>query len=316
MAAPDQLISSTINYFLPQVGDDFYRGSSFLMRLRDHKGAKKRVPGGSQIREPIIAGNPNSDWFTGDEPYSAPDNQELSSAVYDWKFVRSTPSITKPDLFKNQGDAAKVSLVRTKMNVGTMELTERFLQAIFAIDTDPVANAVLPLEQILHSGTTYSPGGISSTDVARWAGKVNNQSGASFDIKDMFSLYYDCSEGMYEPTDIVGTKNGFGIFAGYLQTQQRFLDRDANAGFTNFLFNKAICHFDSHVSTTTSAYTGERLYFINLDATRMYTGLGLEFDVEEKAPAGQSIYTWEIILACALTTNMCWANGVYHNFIA
>jgi hypothetical protein len=46
----------------------------------------------------------------------------------------------------------------------------------------------------------------------------------------------------------------------------------------------------------------------------MYTGLGLDFSSEEKAPAGQSIYTWEIVLATALTTNARWAQGIYHDF--
>jgi hypothetical protein len=314
MAAPDSLISSTINYYLPMVGDNFYKGSSFLMRIRDHEGAKK-VAGGEQIREPILAFNPNSDWFTGDEPYTAADNKELSSAVYDWKFVRSTPMITKVDLFKNSGDAAKVSLVKVKMQAASMEVTEKFLSALFAIDTLPVQDAILPLEQLINDGTTYSPGGISSTDVARWAGRVATSGGAAFALAKMFSLYYDCSEGMFEPTDIMLTKNGFGIFAAALQTQQRFLDRNADAGFTNFTFNKAICHFDSHISTVTGAYTGERAYFVNLNTLRMYTGTGLDFASEEKAPSGQSIYTWEIILATAVTTNMRWANGVYHNFV-
>jgi len=314
MAAPDQLISSTINYFLPEVGDDFYRGSSVLMRFRDHPGGKK-VAGGSQIREPIIGANPNSDWFTGDETYTAADNGELSSAVYDWKFIRATPSITKVDLFKNQGDAAKVSLVKTKMQTASMEVTEQFLLALFALDTAPVANGVLPLEQILNSGVTYSPGGIASTDIARWAGQVVSGAGVQLTINMVEKLYFACAEGSMEPTDLVWTKNGFAVFAGLLQNQQRFLDRNADAGFTNYMFNKAICHFDSHLQTTNDAYTGERMMAINLNATRMYVGEGLDFAAEEKAPSGQSVYTWEIILACAVTTNMRWANGVLHNFL-
>lgn len=315
MAAPDQLISSTIDYFLPMVADSFYRGSAFLMRLKSSPGFQDNTAGGYQIREPILAANPNSDWFTGDESYSAQDNGELSSAVYAWKFVRSTPMITKADLFKNQGDQAKVSLIRTKMEAASLELTERWLVGAFALATAPVANAITPLEQIVDDGNTYTVGGISSDDVSRWQGNKLGNSGSTMAMEDLFALYYTCSEGADEPTDIVMTKAGFGRFAQLLQNNQRYLDKNADAGFTNFTFNKATVQFDSHIlTTTTSDFTGERAFFLNLKYLRMYTGAGLNFAAEEKAPSGQSIYTWEVVLATQLTTNARWAQGCYHDF--
>lgn len=317
MALPAQLLSSTHRAARKRLVDNFFTGTPLLERMKVNDQVRSLTPGnGREIVLPVIAGEANGGYYTGLDTFAAADNEEISSAAYNWRACRKTPSIDGLTDWMNTGAAQIIPIWASKLKIAGMAINEAVTSAMYADPTTAdTSTSIIPLEQFLDDSTTYSPGGINSADLSRWIGNTTvGGGGTALTLAEVEEAYLNASEGSVQPTDIVFSKAGYGFFWGLMQTNQRYVGKDNRVGFDNFIFNKAAVHFDSHILTSGGAFTGERCYVLNLDHLYLVMGEGADFVIEEKNPVNADGYAAQVKLYHALVCDARWTLATVDNF--
>lgn len=314
MAQMEQIVASTTPVWKKTLSDAFFLGHPTL----EYAKTKNRVAhqGGRKIIEPIIQNRTNGQFYKGITAMTPADNNEVGAAEYDWVFSEEYALIAGDELWMNSSDEGKVKLWDSKVKIAGASLATRWGEAFFA-DGTAFAGAdtrlvPTPFEALADAGNTYTIGGLTSDDVSLWQGN-NTSLGGALSLDAMEGMYVDCSEGTYEPDLIALSKAGFKKFWGLVQTNQRFLEKNAAVGFKNFMFNNATVYFDSNILTTGGAYTGQRAFFINTEHARLTVAEGMEFVTEEKEVEAHA-YCQVIRFAGNFTTDGRRYQGVLHNF--
>lgn len=315
MATVGQIVATTHRWIRPRVVDNFFTATPLLERMKLRGLTKKN--GGRKIVEPIIKGVPNGGAYVGLQSFTAADNNEVDAAEFSWRSYRRLPAISGMDKFQNGGDEGVIDLWTTKTKVAGMGLNENVTLALYADPTTADTDVeILPLEQIIDSGNTYTIGGLTSDDVALWQGQASFGGGnAALTLLMMEQQYMLGSQGSIQPTDIVMSQAGYGKLWSLIQVNQRYLGKDNRVGFMNFYFNNAVVHFDSHILTTGGNFTNQRAYFLNLDYLDLVIGEGDgDFAFEDKTPVDADGYVAQIKLYCALTTSARRFQGALDDF--
>lgn len=316
MALLGQLTATTRRWIRPRLVDNFFTATPLLERMKVN--GLIRHSGDRQIVEPIIRATPNGGAYVGLESFTAADNGEVDGATYDWRSYRRVPAISGMDKFKNQGEGGVIDLWASKCKISGMGLNEDVTSAMYADPTTAdVTRDILPLEQIIDNGNTYTVGGLTSDDVALWQGQASfGGGGVALLLLPMEQQYMLGSQGTTQPTDIVMSLAGYGKLWSLIQANQRYIGKDNRVGFMNFYFNNAVVSFDSHILTTGGNYTGERAYFLNLDYLNLVIGEGEgDFSFEDKTPVDADGYVAQIKLYCALICSARRFQGALDNFL-
>lgn len=317
MAVNAQILSSTHRAARKRLVDNFFTGTPLLERMKVNDQAKTLTPGnGRQIVLPVIVNEPDGSYYSGLTNFAAADAEEVSSAIYDWRACRKTPTIDGLSDWMNTGAAQIVPLWASKLKIAGMGINEAVTAAMYADPTTADTSlSIIPIEQFLSSATTYSPGGLNSADVPRWAGQTVVAGGAgALTLAMVETAYLNASEGSVQPTDIVFSKAGYGAFFGLTVTNQRYMGRDERVGFDNLKFNRAVVHFDSHILTAGGGFTNERCYVLNLDHLYIVMGEGADFVIEEKNPVTADGYAAQVKLYHALVCDARWTLASIDNF--
>lgn len=298
------------------VSDQVLNGAPTLERLNRLNRVKKR--GGRYIVEPIAKALPSGGSYAGAEPFDLADNDELEETQWLWKQYRRTPFITGIDDAINDGEAAVISIWRSKMELAAAGIADDLATDMFQLGNQTVTTAITTLEQIADDGNTYTVGGKTSDDVALWQGNVVSNSGSAFDIADLETLVQQCSPGALNirPTDVVCDDSGFVKLWSAFTTLQRFVKGDDTYGFDNMKFDTAIVYKDKHVQSTNDNFTGLRMFVLNLNYLRfnILSPKG-DFAFREIEPTTVDGYGGLLKLYCQLTCNSRRYQGVYHNFV-
>lgn len=317
MALPAQLLSSTHRAARKRLVDNFFTGTPLLERMKVNDQVRTLTPGnGREIVLPVIANEANGGYYTGLDTFAAADTEEVSHAAYNWRACRKTPAIDGLTDWMNTGAAAIIPLWASKLKIAGMAINEAVTVAMYDDPTTADTSvAIIPLEQFLDDGATYSPGGINSADLTRWVGQTTVAGGAAaLTLAMVEQAYLNASEGSIQPTDIVFSKAGYGAFFGLIVANQRYTGKDNRVGFENFMFNKAAVHFDSHILTTGGAFTAQRAYILNLNHLYLVMGEGADFVIEEKNPVNADGYTAQVKLYHALVCDARWTLATIDNF--
>lgn len=318
MALNAQILSSTHRAARKRLVDNFFTGTPLLERMKVNDQVRTLTPGnGRQIVLPVIANEANGGYYAGLDNFATMDNEEVSSAIYEWRACRKTPSISGIDDWMNTGAAAIVPLWASKLKIAGMGINEAVTAAMYADPTTADTSlSIIPIEQFLSSTTTYSPGGLNSADLPRWAGQtVVGGGGVALTMAMLETGYLNASEGSVQPTDIVLSKAGYGRVFQLVIANQRYLGNDKRVGFENFMFNKAAVHFDSHILTSGGGFTSERAYILNLNHLYIVMGEGADFVIEEKDPVTADGYAAQVKLYHALVCDARWAQASIDNFL-
>lgn len=324
MATVGQIIASTHQVYLPMVADQVLTGLPTLEHMLAMDKIKYR--GGREIVEPILKALPAGGRYTGLEQLVAPDNDELDAAIYQWKQYHAFPAVSGIDVAKNAGEAEVISIWRTKMEAAGMKIASDLAADLFVIQNTGDPAGITPLEEIVDAGNTYTVGGLTSDDVANWQGNILDNSNGALTLDDIETVYQACTPGggKIEPTDIASTSVGYVSVWKLVQTNQRFMERNAMVGFKNFMFDNATFYKDNNISTLSSANgggtyggtSGQRMFFLNHNFLRLNILEGGNFALEDKTPPLADGYMALIKLYCQLTTNARRYQGVYYDFAA
>jgi hypothetical protein len=183
-----------------------------------------------------------SGWYTGADSLSSADNENITAAEYSWAQIYANISVTRLDELKNSGDAQKISLVKSKVQIAEKTISDSLGTAIY--NSGNTLNALVGLQAVV--GTSSTIGGISQTTNTWWASQVDSST-TTFSLGALQTQYNACSIDNDAPTVIMATRANYNRFYATLQPQQRFMDSEsAKAGFSSLMFNGTPFLADSH----------------------------------------------------------------------
>lgn len=274
----DQLSAITEKKFIPKMVDNIFDSNILLKKLRESSMTK--VDGGERIMQPLnYAQATASDWYSGADTLDISDNDSITAAEYVWKQLYASIAITGADEKKNSGDAAKVSLLKSKVQIAEMTIKDKLGDGIYSDGSN--AKSIVGLRDIV--ATDQTVGGISQTTYSWWQGKVDSST-TTLSIAAMQSLFNNASVDNEHPTMITATRSIYNSYYALLQPQQRFQDsKEASGGFANLLFNGVPFFTDSKCPS-------QHLFMVNMKFLHLYVHSQRDMEFEKFAkPVGQDV---------------------------
>jgi hypothetical protein len=176
MATPasqlDQLLSTTLDNWRRSLVDQTTKRSTVYKALE----SKSRVTeqGGNTIRVPLLTAlNDTVKFYDGYDLFDTTPQGGFAHAIYSWKQLGGTMTISGKERRINNGPEAFVSLVTEKMKQLEMSFIRKFNEAFF--DTAPATKNFASLPELISAtNPARGPvGGLDATDQAYWQSVVN-----------------------------------------------------------------------------------------------------------------------------------------------
>jgi hypothetical protein len=284
-----EISAITEKYFRPKLVDNIFKSNVLLARLRDKQ---EKLDGGERVLLPVAyAVTTAAASYVGADTLSTTPNDQITSAEFIWKQYYANITITGLDELKNSGDAAKVSFVKSKVQLAEKSLAYALGSDVYTGSTTP---ALVGLQTAVSSSRTY--GGIDSSTYTWWDAQVDSTT-TTLTIPKMESLFGLCSIGNVHPTIIVSTQAIWDSYFSLLQPQQRFMDsKMADAGWANVTFRGVPVVVDNRCPTS-------YMFMLNEEYLKLFTHSKRDFKMEPFIkPVNQDIATAKVyyagILAC------------------
>lgn len=237
----DQVSGITEKKFIKKLYDNVFDSNPLAKRLKEK--SYEKLDGGTSVMVPLnYAQTTASGWYTGADTLSTSDNENITAAEYSWKQLYANITITRADELKNSGDAAKVKLVKSKVEIAEKTMMDLMGTALY--NDGSTVNAPIGLRAIVAASNTV--GGISQTTNSWWQAQVDSST-TTFSIAALQTQFNACSVDSEQPTVIMATRANYNRYYGQLQPQQRFMDSEtAKGGFSSLMFNGVPFIADSH----------------------------------------------------------------------
>lgn len=237
----DQISGITEKKFIKKLHDNIFDSNPLLKRLKQK--SYEKLDGGTSIMVPLnYATTSASGWYTGADTLSTSDNENITAAEYAWKQIYANISITRLDELKNSGDAQKIALVKSKVQIAEKTIMDTMGTALYNDGT--TNNALVGLRAIV--GTSSTIGGIAQSTNSWWAGQVDSST-TTFSISALQTQFNAASIDSDGPSVIMATRANYNRYYAQLQPQQRFMDSEsAKGGFASLMFNGIPFIADSH----------------------------------------------------------------------
>lgn len=162
----------------------------------------------------------------------------LNAARFRWAGYYASNAIDLDDKIANNGDAAYVNLIKTKL--GNIEKTVRDKMGTDIYASAANSNSFLGLGNLFNTTTSTTYGGIAEDDMAKWAAKAD-ATGGSITFAVLQAMRRGASVGQTnagKPNLYITTELLKDAFENTLQLQARYSDSDlAVAGFSNIMFS-------------------------------------------------------------------------------
>lgn len=288
----DQISGITEKKFLPLMYDNIFDSNPLLKRLKEK--SYEKVDGGTSIMIPLnYAQSTASGWFTGADSLSTADNESITAAEYFWKQLYAAVTITRIDELKNSGDAAKISLVKSKMQIAQKTMADLLGTAAYNLGT--TLNAPIGLRAIVAIASTI--GGIDQSTNSWWQSTVDSTT-TTFSIAALQTVFNAVSVDSEIPSVIMSTRANYNRFYATLQPQQRFMDSEtAKAGFSSLMFNGSPFIADSHCPAN-------HIFLLNEKNLKLFVHKDEDMRLEPFAkPIGQSIKVAKVFWAGGLASS-------------
>lgn len=198
------------------------------------------VDGGRAIRVFLEYDQVNGGTYGNSTVLDISKKEILNAARFRWAGYHAVAVIDLDDQVQNEGKAALVDLVSTKLSNAQKTIRDYMGSAVYASAAN--SNAILGLGNLFNTTTSIAYGEIAQDDMADWKANVITTSEA-ISFKVLQAIRRAASVGqnksdkpnLYITTELL--KDGY---ERTLQTQARYSDVDlVNAGFENVLFGGA-----------------------------------------------------------------------------
>lgn len=262
------ILTTTFAKVTPQFIDQVFQArplAYFLARA----GQVIQIDGGARIQEALIAqdNSANTITYSGVGAIDNTPQEEVTSAIYDWKQLASTVSISGIEEAQNSGEAAFLDLLNTKIEVARESVVQKMNTMFYAAGgvsgTNPTDFHGIGL---LVKDTTSVVGGINPANNTWWKSQVHDATDATafdhttetdLDRTMMTNVFNDASVGGDTPQFVITTQALHEKYESLLQGNVRYMDTAlADAGFQSLEFKGRPVLFDEDCPA------GE-MYFIN-----------------------------------------------------
>lgn len=281
----DALLSTTLDAYVGggTLFDNIFKESAYLAALRRFDAVQKQN-GGERIRAPLLYGdNSTVKSYRGYDTLDTTPQDGVTTAFYEWAEIGGTISISRREQRQNSGEAAIISLLRTKIQQAEMTMREQLntqlIQGTVSSNTFVPGNDakdLLPLGYFLRKNNTADPaaggnvGNISASN-AWWRHHTAVADNSSKDTGNDFAanvttwkalnvalkrMYNFCARGSGgSPNLVVFDQVSYESYESSLDDKVRYTDtRMADMGFDTVRLRGATCIWDELVP---SLDTGE-----------------------------------------------------------
>lgn len=279
------ILTTTFAKVTPQFIDQVFQArplAYFLARA----GQVIQIDGGARIQEALIGADnsANTATYSGVDAISNTPQEEVSSAIYEWKQLASTVSISGIEEAQNSGEAAFLDLLNTKIEVARESVVQKMNEMFYedgtgnsGKDFNGLWNLVggYDVADVGSEARGYSTvGGIDPANNAWWRSQIHNAGQAAeavtngvagfghtdtttLDRQKMTNVFNDCSVGGDTPQFILTTQSLHEDYESLLQGNVRHMDASlADAGFQALEFKGRPVLFDEDCPAG-------HMYFIN-----------------------------------------------------
>lgn len=292
-------------YIVPKIYDQFYRSNVFFFRMVARN--KRLLQGGTQIEVPVLytgfaAGGP----YQGYDVLDVSPSDTIKNAAWDWKQLFSPVSVSGLDLIRADSPEAIVNFLSAYFENAQMDIADK---AGSGLMSDGVTNtkAIDGIKGAVDDGTVMATyGGLLRSANTWWKSQIDATAysgGSPITLKNMQTLFMNCTEGGRHPTIGVTVPAVYNIYWNLAQSNQNQQALQpggqdeilAQNGFTNLLFNNVPLVVDSHVPTTSP---GNHLFWLNEDYFTLYVNSKADFRMNEfREPVNQDAMTSLILWA-------------------
>lgn len=276
------ILTTTFAKVTPQFVDQVFSArplAYFLARA----GQVIQIDGGAKIQEALIGADnsANTVTYSGVGAINNVAQEEVTSAVYDWKQLASTVSISGIEEAQNSGEAAFLDLLNTKIEVARESVVQKMNSMFYDEGSGNDFNGLFNLvggydaADIGTEAKGYSTvGGIDPANNAFWRAQIHDAGQAAeaitngvagfahndattLDRQKMTNVFNDCSVGGDTPQFIITTQELHEDYESLLQANVRHMDASlADAGFQALEFKGRPVLFDDDCPSG-------HMYFIN-----------------------------------------------------
>ena len=265
-----QITALTERTFLKKAADGVFKSNAVLARL-NRPGLKKLKDGGHQIVLPVINSKPG---VAADKYYDEYDNLDndptdnTTAGTVDWKQIYEPIRIGRKSMLINSGDAAKLSLIATKMEIAEKNIKDVLVLGLFSDGTAATGalttKQLTGLQAIISTTSTYA--GISVADFPEWisVNKNNSSTNRPVSLPLLQTLEGSLTEGDSKPTAFYMKQSLYDECWSLFQPHQRIENSDmAKLGFSGVLqFNNKPLIVDSHALDNTIIAVNEEYFFL------------------------------------------------------
>ncbi len=312
--ALDNLYTTTWQNMKSVVVDQIFDATPFWFWLKSNGGLES-VSGGRFLTEPLRYVKSERVQFIGrGGTVTLSDQEFLTEAVEDWKYLVDSIVRFGVDDQKNRGKNKIISLMNAKLANSRDSLVDKIEEIL------PADNAASPLNfiglQTLVADdptATLDVHGIAQGTHTWWRNKTKNMTGLSFAVNghaEMRTILNNTSNNISSdrPNIILSGQTPFEYYEDTVVEQKRIVNKKlGDAGFENIQFKGIPMIWSPQVAST-------RMYFLNTKFLKFKYDPSMNFDMTEwKAiPDQVNDRAAQIILAGNLMTSRRRVHGVMH----
>jgi len=260
------LISTTLENYQPTIADNFFSDFVLLSQIKSNGGYVDGA-NGTKVVEPLVySANSTAKAYSGYDLLDTTPQDNITSAIYDWKNYDVSIVISGDEEEANKGDVQIINLLNAKIKNAEMSLRNMINTDMF-VGNGTDSKKVYGLAQLVEA--TGAVGGIDPATYAWWASYEENTSTA-LTLLQLDTAIIDISRGSgttYKPNIIVTTPTLYGKYNSLLVANQRYTNaKMAEAGFEN------VSHMGVPI-TYDDACTSGVVYLLNTNYLKLrYSG--------------------------------------------
>ena len=313
--ALDNLYTTTWQNMKSKAVDQIFEGSPFWFLMKE-RGMLESVSGGMYITEPLRYAKSTRVKFIGKGGTASLSDQEiLTTATYDWKYLIDSIVRFGTDDQKNRGKNKIISFMDAKLGNSKDSLADKMEEVLFG-DNSATALSYLGLQDLVQDDPTSDEAvaGINQSTYSWWRNKSSDMTGISFATtgqKRMRTILNDCSKNLEarRPNIIVAGQTPYERYEDSVLDQKRIVNQKlGDAGFENIQFKGVPMIWSPACANT-------RMYFLNMTYLKFVYDPAYFFDMTEWKPIPDQVNdrAAQIITAGELVTGRRSAHGVLYD---
>ena len=318
----DNLYTTTWQNMKSSVADQIFDATPFWFWMRAN-GMLESVEGGRFLTEPLrYAKSQNVEFVTRGSSVDLSDQEFLTLAKEDWKYLVDTIVRFGVDDQQNRGKNAILSLVTAKLDNSKDSLIDTIETRLAGAAGTNQFNGLLDIVPDDPTVTGATLHGIDPSDKTWWQSKERdfNALDSTFSgdgVIGMNNLLNECSNNLRQDTPdiIVSGKHPFELYWEETLEQRRVVNKVmGDAGFQNIEFRGIPMVWSPTINSSLITSVDGRMYFLNTRFLKFKYDPMLFFDMTEWKDIPNQINdrAAQVILAGNLMTGRRRVHGVYH----